>query len=343
MTPQILAMLLFAFGGIGGLVNASYIVNLAIHDSAWIVGHFHLTVGSAVTLTFMSVSYWLLPRLLGRKLWSPKLAMTQAWLWFVGMIIFSNALHRLGLLDMPRRTAIGEATYVQQVGGSGRRRVAGDPAAGGDRRHILAISGVIYIVVCVMTALIGKRVWRPSRSWSSARHRPGPSTRPRCSTAGTSGSSSRVTLVVVSVRADAPRPADDQWTEHTGTARLVGQRAVARDVCKSVGRVASPERRLAEAQPVAHRGEAHMRPSFQGVLVVVAIAAAVVLTNRIPLSSLAPQRRRAWRRLRARTGGPVVRLPAMRALARHSSRRKDASRVTRRKGSPAQSGPLARI
>ena len=174
VTPQILAMLIFAFGGIGGLINASYQVNLAVHNSAWIVGHFHLTVGTAVTLSFMSISYWLLPRLFGRRLWAPKLAMAQGWLWFVGMIVFSNALHRLGLLDMPRRTAIGAAPYVQQVATTvvaEWRAILPLVAVGGT---ILAVSGVAYVVICVMTALAGKRVMvlQPDLEFSEAQAGP---------------------------------------------------------------------------------------------------------------------------------------------------------------------------
>ena len=68
LTAQVLAMLLFAFGGIGGLVNASYNLNLVVHNTAYIVGHFHLTVGTAVTLSFMGITYWLVPVLRGRGL-----------------------------------------------------------------------------------------------------------------------------------------------------------------------------------------------------------------------------------------------------------------------------------
>jgi cytochrome c oxidase subunit 1 len=70
LAAQVLAMLLFTFGGIGGLINASYNLNLVVHNTAWMVGHLHLTVGTAVTLTFMGVSYWLVPHLAGRALWS---------------------------------------------------------------------------------------------------------------------------------------------------------------------------------------------------------------------------------------------------------------------------------
>jgi cytochrome c oxidase subunit 1 len=113
LAAQVLSMILFVFGGIGGLINASFSMNLTVHNTAWVSGHFHLTVGTAVTLTFMGVTYWLIPLLRGRALWSRRTALAQVWLWFVGMSIFSNALHRLGTMGMPRRTMIGSAPYLQ--------------------------------------------------------------------------------------------------------------------------------------------------------------------------------------------------------------------------------------
>jgi len=111
-TTQVVAMLLFAFGGIGGLVNASYNLDLVVHNTAWISGHFHLTVGTAVALSFMGITYWLVPHITGRALWSRRMALAQAWTWFVGMGIFSHFMHELGLRGMPRRTMIGGAPYV---------------------------------------------------------------------------------------------------------------------------------------------------------------------------------------------------------------------------------------
>ena len=111
LAAQVLAMLTFAFGGIGGLINASHSMNLLVHNSMYIVGHFHLTVGTAVTLSFMGITYWLVPVLVGRGLWSRRLALTQVWLWTTGMAMFSYALHSLGLQGMPRRTWLAAATY----------------------------------------------------------------------------------------------------------------------------------------------------------------------------------------------------------------------------------------
>lgn len=108
---QALAMVLFAFGGIGGLINASYNLNLVVHNTAWVPGHLHLTVGSAVTLTFAGIAYWLVPLLAGRTLWSRGLALSQVYLWFVGMGLFSFGMHWAGLLGEPRRTDLAAAPY----------------------------------------------------------------------------------------------------------------------------------------------------------------------------------------------------------------------------------------
>jgi cytochrome c oxidase subunit 1 len=86
-----------------------------VHNTAWIPGHLHLTVGTGVTLSYMGITYWLVPHLAGRALWSRRLALVQVWLWVLGMAVFSNALHRLGLMGMPRRTQIAIAPYLQEA------------------------------------------------------------------------------------------------------------------------------------------------------------------------------------------------------------------------------------
>ncbi len=114
VSAQLLAGILFLFGGISGLTNASYNLNLIVHNTAWVPGHFHLTVATAVTLSFMGITYWLVPYITGKQLISARLAQVQVWTWFVGMIIFSNAMHVLGLLGAPRRTPLGDAPYVPE-------------------------------------------------------------------------------------------------------------------------------------------------------------------------------------------------------------------------------------
>jgi cytochrome c oxidase subunit 1 len=151
VAAQLLAGILFFFGGIGGLTNASYNVNLVLHNTAFIPGHFHLTVATAVTLSFMGISYWLLPYLTGRKLWNPKWAVAQAWTWFIGMIIFSNAMHIVGLLGAPRRVPLGLAPYVPAEWNSRLFQVG----VGG---AILFVSGALYLTVMLKTALNKEKV-----------------------------------------------------------------------------------------------------------------------------------------------------------------------------------------
>jgi len=104
-TGMALAGLMFAAGGFSGMINAGLSINYLVHNSWWVVGHFHLTVGTAVALTFMAASYWFIPQLTGKEIWNRSLGLVQVVLWFIGMTFMSNAMHRAGLFGMPRRTA----------------------------------------------------------------------------------------------------------------------------------------------------------------------------------------------------------------------------------------------
>ncbi len=145
VSAQLLAGILFMFGGIGGLINASFSVNAVVHNTAWVSGHFHLTVATAVTLSFMGIAYWLVPYLTGNALWNRRLAVVQTWLWFVGMTIFSTAMHSVGLLGAPRRTKLGDAPYVPDEWSGHLLRVG----IGG---AILLVSAALFVFLIVRTA-----------------------------------------------------------------------------------------------------------------------------------------------------------------------------------------------
>ena len=147
-TTQTLAIAAFAFGGIGGLINASFNVNTVVHNTAWVPGHLHLTVGTGVTLTFMGILYWLLPHLTGKALWGNKVAISQAVTWVLGMVFFSNGLHRLGLMGAPRRTMLGVA--FDNYGTADWRFATLEVGIGG---AILLISLILFYVVLIKTAL----------------------------------------------------------------------------------------------------------------------------------------------------------------------------------------------
>lgn len=101
-----IGMVAFIPGGAGGIVNASYQMDELIHNTIWVTGHFHLTVATAVVLTYFGAAFWLIPHLTGRKL-TPQLnslANVSGIMWAVGMFIMSGAMHIAGLLGAPRRS-----------------------------------------------------------------------------------------------------------------------------------------------------------------------------------------------------------------------------------------------
>ena len=144
VAAQLLAMVLFTVGGASGLINASYVLNLLVHNTLFVVGHFHLTVGSAVTLTFMGISYWLIPELTGRALRGKRVALAQAWLWFLGMALMGRGMAVMGLEGVPRRTWWSQAAY--QIPGAQDGGVL--TAVGG---ALLFISMLLYVGVIVAT------------------------------------------------------------------------------------------------------------------------------------------------------------------------------------------------
>jgi cytochrome c oxidase subunit 1 len=140
-----LAMLAFTVGGFGGAINAAYAMNTMIHNTAWVMGHFHLTLGTTAALSFMGATYWLLPRLTGRTLRLPALARLQPYLWFLGMAFFSTSYHVAGLRGLPRRVYSATLTGTEGAAWQGLTVVA---AVGG---VILFLSAVCFVAVVVAT------------------------------------------------------------------------------------------------------------------------------------------------------------------------------------------------
>jgi cytochrome c oxidase subunit I len=151
-----LAMVAFTFGGFGGAINAAYAMNGMVHNTAWIMGHFHVTLGTTVALTFMGATYWLLPRLLARDLRFMVLARIQPYLWFAGMTLFSVSYHIAGLRGLPRRVYTASLAGDQGAAWHGLTQVA---AVGG---VMLFLSAIIFVTVVFATWLAGRRIQAPA-------------------------------------------------------------------------------------------------------------------------------------------------------------------------------------
>ena len=100
-------LVLFFFGGITGIINASVVMNNVVHNTAWIPAHFHTTVGGPVFLSFLGMTLFLVTQLTGKRLRLPTLNLCVPYLWMGGMFVFSTALSVSGLMGEPRRTNLG--------------------------------------------------------------------------------------------------------------------------------------------------------------------------------------------------------------------------------------------
>jgi cytochrome c oxidase subunit 1 len=118
MAAQLTGMMVFLVGGITGIMNASFNLNIALHNTSWIPGHFHTTLGGGVFLTYMGILYWLMPILRGKKLFSKEIALAQIYTWFIGIILFGLSMGRAGLEGAPRRSDLGAAgVYISPAWG----------------------------------------------------------------------------------------------------------------------------------------------------------------------------------------------------------------------------------
>lgn len=103
----ICGLILFTFGGVTGIINASYSLNAVVHNTAWLPGHFHMTVAGPVFLGIAGMSLYMYSTMSGKKLMWPRMATIVPYLWTIGMLIFSFGMSWGGLRGEPRRTNLG--------------------------------------------------------------------------------------------------------------------------------------------------------------------------------------------------------------------------------------------
>ena len=143
LAPMI-AMIAFIPGGAGGIAQTNNQLNQVVHNTLWVTGHFHLTVGTTVVLTFFGIAYWLIPHLSKRTL-TPKmnkLGVIQTIIWTVGMLFMSGAMHTVGLFGSPRRTSY--TTY-----GDNATALGWDPYL-----FLLAIGGTLLMIGAILMVYI---------------------------------------------------------------------------------------------------------------------------------------------------------------------------------------------
>lgn len=104
-------LFIFIFGGVTGIINASYNLDTVIHNTSWLPAHFHQTVAGPIFLSYIAMSLFLVAKLTGKEIKFGGLNVWAPYVWTLGIMIFSTGLFIGGAAGEPRRTNMG-LTYT---------------------------------------------------------------------------------------------------------------------------------------------------------------------------------------------------------------------------------------
>ena len=153
-----LSLVLFGFlGGITGVILGTEQLNIMLHNTLYVPGHFHATVVAGTTLAFMAITYLLVPLIFQREIIWPRLAKWQPYRFGLGVAGISLFMMGAGTLGVARRH--WDITFSDAV-------LSFDyaPAAflmlglNGLSGILAAIGGGLFVVIIVASVLFGKKV-----------------------------------------------------------------------------------------------------------------------------------------------------------------------------------------
>ncbi|MGI9262435.1 MAG: cbb3-type cytochrome c oxidase subunit I [Woeseiaceae bacterium] len=99
-----MSLVFFGFiGGISGVVMGTEQINLIMHNTLYVPGHFHGTVVAGTTLAFMAITYLLVPLIFRRELKFTKMAQWQPYVFGIGVAGISMFMMGAGTLGVSRR------------------------------------------------------------------------------------------------------------------------------------------------------------------------------------------------------------------------------------------------
>jgi len=153
-----IALIIFGFiGGITGVVMGTEQINLIIHNTIYVPAHFHATVAVGTTLTFMALTYLLIPVLFRREIFLPTMAKLQPYVFGGGMTLMILFMLGAGTLGVSRRhwdmDFSGAALSFEYPGTAYLMMAVG--CIGG---VLGVLGGGMYLIVTVGSLLFGKKI-----------------------------------------------------------------------------------------------------------------------------------------------------------------------------------------
>ncbi len=153
-----LSLVMFGFiGGISGVVLGTEQINIIMHNTLYVPGHFHGTVVAGTTLAFMAATYLVVPLIFRREIMFMPLAKIQPYLFAIGVTGISVFMMGAGTLGVARRH--WDMTFADSLLGFEYPATAFlMMGLNGIFAIIASLGGVLYIVVTVASVFFGKKI-----------------------------------------------------------------------------------------------------------------------------------------------------------------------------------------
>lgn len=104
-------LILFTFGGFTGIILANASIDVALHDTYYVVGHFHYVLSLGAVLSLFAGFYYWIGKMTGYH-YNEKWALIHFWTFLIAINIVFMPMHFLGLNGMPRRISDYPDGYI---------------------------------------------------------------------------------------------------------------------------------------------------------------------------------------------------------------------------------------
>ncbi len=144
-------------GGISGVVLGTEQLNIMMHNTLYVPGHFHGTVVTGTTLAFMGLTYLVLPLIFRRRVVWPTLAKWQPYLFGIGAAGISLFMLGAGTLGVSRRhwdITFSDALLTFDYAPAAHLMLG----LNGIFAILAAVGGALYVIITVATVLFGEKV-----------------------------------------------------------------------------------------------------------------------------------------------------------------------------------------